>query len=55
MGVRAETGVRRWNEMTRLLKTLDQLLGQLPEPAIQKFTQNDEYKLYERTLARYGI
>jgi RNA polymerase subunit RPABC4/transcription elongation factor Spt4 len=43
------------NEMTRLLKTLDQLLGQLPEPAIQKFTQNDEYKLYERTLARYGI
>ncbi|HUV60887.1 MAG TPA: hypothetical protein VMW71_01795 [Thermoplasmata archaeon] len=43
------------NELTRLLKALDQLLGQLPEDAIQKFTQSDEYKLYEKTLERYGI
>jgi len=43
------------NELTRLLKALDQLLGQLPEDAIQRFTQSDEYKLYEKTLERYGI
>jgi predicted RNA-binding Zn-ribbon protein involved in translation (DUF1610 family) len=43
------------NELTRLLKTLDQLLGQLPETAIQKFTQSDDYKLYEKMLERYGI
>jgi hypothetical protein len=43
------------NELTRLLKALDQLLGQLPETAIQKFTQSDDYKLYEKLLERYGI
>ena len=43
------------NELTKLLKAMDQLLGQLPEAAIQKFTQSDDYKLYEKTLERYGI
>ena len=42
-------------EMKQLLKTLDQLLGQLPEDAIQRFTQSDDYKLYERVLDRYKI
>ncbi len=42
-------------DLTRLLKALDQMLGQLPETAIDKFTQSDDYKLYEKTLERYGI
>jgi hypothetical protein len=42
-------------DLTRLLKALDQLLGQLPETAIEKFTQSDDYKLYEKTLERYSI
>ena len=42
-------------ELKQLLKALDQLLGQLPEDSIQRFTQSDEYKLYERVLDRYKI
>ena len=42
-------------EIKELLKALDQLLGQLPEDAIQRFTQSEDYKLYERVLDRYNI
>lgn len=42
-------------DMKRLLNALDQLLGQLPEDAIQRFTQSDDYKLYERMLDVYKI
>ena len=42
-------------DLKRLLAALDQLLGKLPEDAIQRFTQSDDYKLYERVLDRYKI
>jgi len=38
------------DEVRKLLRVLDQLLGQLPESAIQKFTQGEDYRLYERVL-----
>jgi len=43
------------DELTQLLKALDQLLGQLPEAVIQKFTQGEDYRLYEKILERYRI
>jgi RNA polymerase subunit RPABC4/transcription elongation factor Spt4 len=43
------------DEVRRLLKTLDQLLGQLPESVVQKFTQSEDYKIYERVLDRLKI
>jgi hypothetical protein len=43
------------DEVRRLLRTLDQLLGQLPESAVQQFTQSEDYKLYERVLDRLKI
>ena len=38
------------DEVRKLLSVLDQLLGQLPESVIQKFTQGEDYRLYERVL-----
>jgi RNA polymerase subunit RPABC4/transcription elongation factor Spt4/chromosome segregation ATPase len=43
------------DEVRRLLKSLDQLLGQLPESAVLQFTQSEDYKLYERVLDRLKI
>lgn len=43
------------DEVRRLLRALDQLLGQLPESAIQKFTQSEDYALYEGVLERLKI
>ena len=43
------------DEVRKLLRALDQLLGQLPELAIQKFTQSGDYRLYERVLERLKI
>jgi DNA repair exonuclease SbcCD ATPase subunit len=43
------------DEVRKLLRALDKLLGQLPELAIQKFTQSEDYRLYERVLDRLKI
>jgi hypothetical protein len=43
------------DEVRRLLRALDQLLGQLPESVIQKFTQSEDYRLYEAVLDRLKI
>jgi len=43
------------DEVRKLLRALDQLLGQLPESAIQKFTQSEDYRLYELVLDRLKI
>ena len=37
----------------RLLKVLDQRLGQLPEEAIDKFSKSDDFAIYERVLDRF--
>ncbi len=42
-------------DMKRLLKVLDEMLGQLPEDAIERFSKSDEFTVYERILDRYRI
>jgi predicted RNA-binding Zn-ribbon protein involved in translation (DUF1610 family) len=53
--IRIRESLEGEDEVRRLLRTLDQLLGQLPESVIQKFTQSEDYKLYERVLDRLKI
>jgi DNA repair exonuclease SbcCD ATPase subunit len=42
-------------DLKRLLKVMDQMLGQLPEDAIERFSKSDEFALYERILDRFKI
>ncbi len=42
-------------DLRRLLKVLDQMLGQLPEDAIDRFSKSDDFGLYERVLDRFKI
>jgi hypothetical protein len=42
-------------DVKKLLKVLDELLGKLPKEIIDKFVKSEEYKLYEKVLERYGV
>lgn len=42
-------------DLRRLLKVLDQLLGQLPEEVIDRFSKSDDFALYEKMLDRLKI
>jgi len=42
-------------DLSRLMKLLDQLLGQLPEEVIDKFSKSEDFALYERVLDRLKI
>lgn len=42
-------------DLKRLLKVMDQMLGQLPEDTIERFSKSDEFALYERILDRFKI
>jgi len=42
-------------DIKRLLKVLDQMLGQLPEEIIERFSKSDEFALYERILDRFKV
>lgn len=42
-------------DLKRLLKVLDQMLGELPEEVIDRFSKSDEFALYERVLDRFKI
>jgi DNA repair exonuclease SbcCD ATPase subunit len=42
-------------DMKRLLKVLDQLLGQLPEEAVERFSKSEEFSIYERVLDRLKL
>ncbi len=42
-------------DLRRLLKVLDQMLGQLPEELIDWFSKSDEFALYERILDRFMV
>lgn len=42
-------------ELRRLLKVLDELLGELPEKVIARFSNSEDYALYERVLDRLRI
>ncbi len=43
------------NDMRKLLKVLDQMLGELPETAIEKFSKSDEFTLYEKVLDKFKV
>lgn len=43
------------DDLKKLLKVLDQLLGQLPEEAIERFSKSDEFAIYERVLDKFRI
>ena len=43
------------DDLRKLLKVLDQMLGQLPEDAIERFSKSDEFALYERILDKFKI
>lgn len=43
------------DDLKKLLKVLDQMLGQLPEDAIDRFSKSDDFALYERVLDRFKI
>jgi chromosome segregation ATPase len=43
------------NDMRKLLKVLDQMLGELPEAAIERFSKSDEFTLYEKVLDRFKV
>ncbi len=42
-------------DLKKLLKVLDQLLGQLPEEAIERFSKSEEFAIYERVLDRMKL
>lgn len=42
-------------EVIKLLKITDDLLGQLPEETIEKFSQSDDFTLYEKVMKKYDI
>ena len=42
-------------DLKKLLKVLDQLLGQLPEEAIEMFSKSEEFTIYERVLDRMKL
>lgn len=42
-------------DLRRLLKVLDQMLGQLPEELIDRFSKSEEFALYERVLDKFKI
>ena len=42
-------------DLRRLLKVLDQMLAQLPEELIDKFSKSEEFALYERVLDKLKI
>ena len=42
-------------DLRKLLKVLDQMLGQLPEELIDKFSKSDDFALYERVLDKFKV
>ena len=42
-------------DIRKLLKILDQMLGQLPEEVIERFSKSDDFATYERVLDRFNI
>ncbi|MEM4293068.1 MAG: hypothetical protein QXJ27_02715 [Thermoplasmata archaeon] len=42
-------------ELRTLLKTLDDLLGELPDAKIEEFAKSEKFKLYEKILDKYKV
>jgi len=42
-------------DLRRLLKVLDQMLGQLPAEVIEKFSKSSDFELYEKVLDKFNV
>jgi len=42
-------------ELRRVLKKLDELLGKLPEDVVKEFSASEDFAVYERVLKKYGV
>ena len=42
-------------EIVKLLKITDDLLGKLPEEVIEEFSQSEDFSLYEKVMKKYDI
>jgi len=42
-------------DLRKLLKVLDQMLGQLPAEIIEKFSKSSDFELYEKVLDRFNV
>ncbi len=52
---KATEAVEVEEDLRRLLRVLDQMLGQLPEEAIDRFSKSADFPIYERMLDRFKI
>lgn len=43
------------NEIKRVLKVLDELLGKLPKDVIENFAVSDDFDLYKRVMTKLGL
>jgi len=41
-------------EMRTLVKTLDELLGKLPDKVVDEFSKSKEFELYRKLVKKYG-
>ena len=51
----SEIPIESKKDIKRVLKTVDELLGKLPEKEISKFAKTDEAKNYKEILKKYGV
>jgi hypothetical protein len=51
----AQTSTGLDEDIKKVLMMTDTLLGELPEDVINRFTQSDDFELYERVLNKYKI
>jgi predicted RNA-binding Zn-ribbon protein involved in translation (DUF1610 family) len=42
-------------DLRRLLKVLDQMLGQLPAEVIERFSKSSDFELYEKVLDKFNV
>ncbi len=43
------------SDVSKVLKTLDELLGELPPEVIKKFAKGNDFRLYEKILEKCGV
>ena len=54
-GAEKRVGVSIDEDVKKLLRILDELLGELPDETLDRFSKSDDYKLYTKVLDNYGI
>jgi len=43
------------DDVSKVLKITDDLLGELPESTIEKFSRSDDFELYRKVLKEHGV